>query len=75
MTEGSRLALLGVVLGLGIAVWAAPYAADLLFQVSPREPSVLVVVAMVLLGVSLLASLFPALRATRVDPMRALRTD
>jgi predicted permease len=75
VTEGVRLTLLGVALGMGIAVMAAPYAADLLFQVSPREPTVLMVVTVVLLGVSLVASLFPALRATRVDPIQALRTD
>ena len=75
VAEGSRLAFLGVLLGLGAAILAAPYAADLLFQVSPREPSVLVLVSVVLLGVGMLASLVPALRATRVDPMLALRSE
>ncbi len=75
--DGIRMALLGVVLGLGIALAAAPYTRDLLFEVSPRDPAVLVGVAavLVLVLVALVASFIPGLRATRVDPMVALRTE
>jgi predicted permease len=73
--DGTRLAGLGVALGLSVAWLAAPYAQGLLFQVSPREPAVLGIVALVLLAVSALASLAPGLRATRVDPVIALKSD
>jgi ABC-type antimicrobial peptide transport system permease subunit len=75
VTDGLRLALVGVVLGLGIALVAAPYVRDLLFKESPRDPHVFVAVALTLILVALVASLIPGVRATRVDPMVALRTE
>jgi len=73
--QGGRLAVLGVAVGLAVAYVAAPRVQDLLFQVSPRDPRVLGAVALTLLAVSLAASLIPGLRATRVDPVAALRAD
>jgi predicted permease len=73
--DGVRMAVIGVLLGLGVALAAAPYARDLLFKVSPRDPEVFVGVAAVLVLVALVASVIPGLRATRVDPMVALRTE
>ncbi len=73
--DGLRMAGLGVAVGLGVALVAAPYVKGLLFKESPRDPYVLAVVAAVLLLVALAASFVPALRATRVDPMEALRTE
>jgi len=73
--DGVRLALVGVALGLGVALAAAPRVGALLFEVSPRDPVVLSVVATTLVAVALLAALVPALRATRVDPVTALRTE
>ena len=75
LREGFALAGLGVALGLVIALAVAPYARDLLFEVSPRDPAVLAVVAVALGATGVLASLFPALRATRVDPIVALRSE
>jgi predicted permease len=75
LIRGVRMAVAGVLVGLAIAFVAAPYASDLLFHVSPRDPVVLGVSAAFLLGVALIASLLPGLRATRVDAMEALRTD
>jgi putative ABC transport system permease protein len=51
--------------------WIAP----LLFNESPHDPTVLGVVAAVLISVRLIACMIPALRATRVDPNMALRSD
>jgi ABC-type lipoprotein release transport system permease subunit len=50
-------------------------AQSLLFQVSPSDPLVLAAVAAMLLVVALLASFLPARRASRVDPVSALRAD
>jgi putative ABC transport system permease protein len=47
----------------------------LLFEVNPIDPVTLVSVAVVLIGSSMIASYLPARRATRVDPMVALRCD
>jgi ABC-type antimicrobial peptide transport system permease subunit len=73
--HGASLGLAGIVLGMVVSYVAAPFASDLLFRVSPRDPGVLSAVAVTLLTTSVLASLAPGLRATRVDPMRALRRE
>jgi ABC-type antimicrobial peptide transport system permease subunit len=73
--EGLRLILLGVVIGLGAAWLLAPRVGDLLFEVSPRDPAVLGLVAAVLIAAALMAGLVPGLRATRVDPATALRSE
>lgn len=73
--EGLRLAGLGLVLGLVLAWLAAPRIQDLLFEVPPRAPDVLTGVAAVLLGVATMAALLPGLKATRVDPSEALRSE
>jgi putative ABC transport system permease protein len=75
ITSGLRVAVAGVLLGGAIALLAARFIAPLLYQVSPRDPLTYGVAATTLLGVAVLASLIPALRATRVDPNVALRTD
>ena len=73
--QGAGFGLLGVGLGLVGAYFAAPYANDLLFGVSPRDPAVFAVVAVVLIAVSGAASLIPGLRATHVEPTEALRAE
>jgi ABC-type antimicrobial peptide transport system permease subunit len=75
VSRGAVLGGVGVALGLGAAYVAAPYLQDLLFETSPRDPTVFATVALVLLAVSVAASLVPALRATRIDPVTALKTD
>jgi putative ABC transport system permease protein len=73
--EGLRLTVVGLVIGGAIALYAGKWVAPLLFQVKPTDPIVFVAVVAVLLAAATLASLIPALRAARVDPNVALRSD
>jgi predicted permease len=73
--DGLRVAAVGVVLGLVLVLAGGRWIADLLFETSSREPIVLVIVALGLLGIAALASLIPARRAALVSPMDALRAD
>jgi putative ABC transport system permease protein len=75
MSNGVRLVVVGLVLGGGLALWGSKWMESLMFQQSPRDPVVFGIVAMVLLAVALIASCGPALRAARVDPNTALRSD
>jgi predicted permease len=73
--QGIRFAMLGLVLGLGLALFGARWIQPLLFQQSARDPAIYGVVAVVLLLVAAGASAMPALRATHADPNTALRAD
>jgi ABC-type antimicrobial peptide transport system permease subunit len=73
--DGLRFILIGILFGGGLALWAGRWIQPLLYAVSPRDPVVFGVVAGVLLFAAGLASLLPALRASRVDPTVALRTE
>ena len=75
MQRGLLLAISGVALGLAIALAATPQLAPLLYGVSPADPVCIVGAALFLIGVAVVASLIPALRATRVDPILALRQE
>lgn len=63
----------GVLLGLGLAVPLGMGLEVILFGVRPWDPPVLAAIVVVILLTGYLATLVPALRATRVDPVRALR--
>ncbi|HEY4307253.1 MAG TPA: ABC transporter permease [Gemmatimonadaceae bacterium] len=73
--EGMRVAVAGVLVGVIVAMLTTRLAANLLFGVSPRDPLTVVVVAIVLLLVAALANYLPARRASRVDPLVALRQE
>ena len=73
--EGLRTVAIGVAVGVALALAAGRLVAALLYGVSPSDPAVLALVPAVLLGVSALAALVPAWRASRVDPVTALRTE
>ena len=75
MSEGLRLTLVGVVIGAAIALFAGRWVGPLLFNVKPTDPGVFAVVALTLVIVATVATLIPAMRAARVDPNVALRTD
>ena len=71
--EGAVLAVAGIGLGIAGAFWLTRFFSSLLFGVKPTDPVTFLSVSIVLVGVVLLASYIPARRATRVDPMVALR--
>lgn len=71
--SGLRLTLLGIAGGLILAALVAPLLGPLLHDVAPTDPLTFTAVALVLLAVSIAASVIPAWRASRVDPLTALR--
>jgi ABC-type antimicrobial peptide transport system permease subunit len=72
--KGLQLGALGVALGLVGSVALTRFLESLLHGVSPRDPVTLVAVAALFLLVAVAASLLPALRATRVDPLAMIRS-
>ena len=73
--QGARLAAAGVAMGLVGAFGASRLARTLLFGVSPADPATFAASALLLLAVGALASLAPALRASRIDPQEAIRAE
>jgi putative ABC transport system permease protein len=73
--QGMRLAVLGLVLGIVVALATTRVMTDLLFGVQARDPLTFVGIALLLSGVAFVASWLPARRAVRTDPTKALRTE
>jgi predicted permease len=75
VTHGLALAGVGVAIGLAVALSIMRLMSSLLFDVSPLDPLTYVLVSVALVAATLMASYVPALRATTVDPMDALRAE
>lgn len=75
LSQGLWLAGFGIVLGVGLSLAFTRLLQSLLFEVKPVDPLTLIASSLFLAAVTLLASLIPALRASRVDPMTALHYD
>ena len=73
LRQGAILAVIGGAIGLGVAFGASKVASGFLFGIGAFDPVTFVVLPVFLVGVALVATYIPALRATRVDPMQALR--
>jgi ABC-type antimicrobial peptide transport system permease subunit len=73
MSHGLVLTAGGVLIGVGVALGTTRLMGNLLYQVSPRDPLAFGSALAVMTIASLLACFFPAWRATRTDPVRALR--
>jgi predicted permease len=72
---GTMPVFVGIVLGLGGAMWLSRFIQAMLFQVSPIDAPSLIGVAALFLTVALVACFVPAWRASRIDPMAALRQE
>jgi ABC-type antimicrobial peptide transport system permease subunit len=75
MAQAGRLAVAGVMIGLAAAIVASRVLRSQLFEITPTDTFTYLVVALSLLGVSMVASWIPARRAARIDPLTALRHD
>ncbi len=73
LNDGLTTATAGIVIGVLIALAGGQWLGPLLFQESPHDPLVFGFVALLLLGVTVAASIIPSRRAARVDPIVALR--
>jgi ABC-type antimicrobial peptide transport system permease subunit len=73
--SGLRLIVVGLAAGLALSLLVGRAISSLVFEISPYDPVVLSVTMVVLAAVAVMASLAPAWRATRVDPLVALRAE
>jgi putative ABC transport system permease protein len=73
LLEGLRVSTLGAGLGLAGALVATPMLRSLLFELSPLDPPAMAAAAILVIGASAAACYLPAIRASRVDPLAALR--
>jgi ABC-type antimicrobial peptide transport system permease subunit len=75
LAQGLRISLLGCAVGLAFAAAFARTLSSMLYGVSATDAVTLAGVVALVLGVSVVASLLPAIRAARVEPMEALREE
>jgi macrolide transport system ATP-binding/permease protein len=73
ISQGMWLALIGVAIGAGLALAVTRVVKSYLYDVSVTDPLTFIGIALLLIGVALLACYVPASRATKVDPLEALR--
>ncbi|HXR77817.1 MAG TPA: ABC transporter permease [Bryobacteraceae bacterium] len=73
LSEGLKLSLIGLMLGLLEALWLGQAGSSLLFGVTPSDPLTFIVVSLLLIAVAVAACCFPARRAMKIEPIVALR--
>jgi len=75
LSDGARIAVIGLAIGVGVAWYASKWLAPLLFDVSPKDAAVYATASLTLLLVAMLGSWVPARRASRTDPNVVLRSE
>lgn len=75
VTGGLQVIGIGILLGVALAYAGGKLVASLLYGISPRDPAVMTIAALILGLIGIAACMIPALRASRVDPVEALRAD
>jgi putative ABC transport system permease protein len=75
LRQGLSVALAGIVVGLAVAAAVTRVMRSLLFEISTRDPVTFAAVALILIGVSALATYLPARKASAIDPLEALRQE
>jgi putative ABC transport system permease protein len=75
VARGLMLAIAGAALGVAGGLAITDLMKGMLFSITPRDPATFIAVPLLLIAVAALACYLPARRATRVDPLVALRTD
>ncbi len=75
LLDGMRPAVFGLVVGLAASLAAGRLMRDLLYEIKPLDPAIFAAVAATLLAVAAFACIVPAWRASRIDPMQALRAE
>ena len=73
LSQVLKLSALGLLIGVGVLLAAGRLLRGMLYGVTPSDPWTIVIVAAALAGVALLAGWIPAWRASRVNPIQALR--
>jgi putative ABC transport system permease protein len=73
--DGLAVSLGGVAIGLAAALAGTQLVKSLLFGVTPRDPMTMLATTTLLVAIAIVASVVPAIRAARVDPMVALRAE
>jgi ABC-type antimicrobial peptide transport system permease subunit len=73
MARGMTLAMLGITIGMGVSLLSAHWLRSVVFELSPRDPTTLALVALGMTAVALVACALPAIRATRIDPASTLK--
>lgn len=75
LSQATRVTLVGIAIGFAAAAFGLRLASGLLYGTPPNDPLVCIIVAFVSLAIPVLAGALPALRAARIGPTVALRTE
>jgi len=75
VAQGTRVVLIGVVVGIAVAIASTRFLTRMLYEVKPVDPIVFVAMSVAMIAVGMLASYMPARRASRVDPIESLRSE
>ena len=75
VSQGTRVVLVGVAIGIGVALASTRFLGTLLYDVKAVDPVVFAAMSVIMVGMGVLASYVPARRASGVDPIVALRSD